>query len=87
MISAMTLKREPTGQRFLGIDGGGTRTVALMADGSGQSLCRLESGPANMKLLTDDQLAGHFRSIAKAMPCPDALGIGLSGAWVELDFR
>ena len=87
MISAMTLKREPTGQRFLGIDGGGTRTVALMADGSGQSLCRLESGPANMKLLTDHQLAGHFRSIAKAMPCPDALGIGLSGAWVELDFR
>ncbi|MEI8041418.1 MAG: N-acetylmuramic acid 6-phosphate etherase [Verrucomicrobiota bacterium] len=83
----MTLKREPTSQRFLGIDGGGTRTVALMADGSGQSLCRLESGPANMKLLTDHQLAGHFRSIAKAMPCPDALGIGLSGAWVEPDFR
>ena len=72
---------------FLGIEGGGTRTVALLANGSGQVLRRLETGPANMKLLTEAQLTRHFRSIAAALPAPDALGIGLSGAWVEADFR
>src|ERR1017187_6965382 len=40
-----------------------------------------------MKLLTEAQLTRHFRSIAAALPAPDALGIGLSGAWVEADFR
>jgi N-acetylmuramic acid 6-phosphate etherase len=82
----MILQREASGQKFLGIEGGGTRTVALLADGS-DSLCRLESGPANLKLLTGAQLIRHFRSLAKALPGPDALGIGLSGAWVEADFE
>ena len=72
---------------YLGIEGGGTRTVALLADGSGHILRRLETGPANMKLLTEAQLTRHFRSIAAALPLPDALGIGLSGAWTEADFR
>jgi len=73
--------------RYLGIEGGGTRTVALLADGSGETLRRLETGPANMKLLTAAQLTRHFRYIASAVPPPDALGIGLSGAWVEADFQ
>lgn len=70
----------------MGIEGGGTRTIALLADGSGQVLRRLEAGPANMKLLTEAQLTRQFRSIAAALPRPDALGIGLSGAWAEADF-
>jgi N-acetylmuramic acid 6-phosphate etherase len=40
-----------------------------------------------MKLLTEAQLTRQFRSIAAALPLPDALGIGLSGAWAEADFR
>jgi N-acetylglucosamine kinase-like BadF-type ATPase len=32
---------------FLGIDGGGTRTVAWLADGKGKLLARAESGPSN----------------------------------------
>jgi N-acetylglucosamine kinase len=32
---------------FLGIDGGGTRTVAWLADGEGKLLGRAESGPSN----------------------------------------
>ena len=71
----------------MGIEGGGTRTVALLADGHGQNLRRLETGPANMKLLTEAQLTRQFRSIAASLPRPDALGIGLSGAWAETDFR
>ena len=73
--------------RYLGIEGGGTRTVALLVDASGQILRRLETGPANMKLLSEVQLTQRFRSIAGALPVPDALGIGLSGAWAEADFR
>ena len=83
----MTRNSESAGARYLGIEGGGTRTVALLANGSGETLRRLETGPANMKLLTASQLTRHFRSIAAAMPKPDALGIGLSGAWVEADFQ
>src|ERR1019366_1829257 len=83
----MMRKPEYAGVRYLGIEGGGTRTVALLADSSGQTLRRLETGPANMKLLTEAQLTRQFRSIATALPRPDALGIGLSGAWAEADFR
>ena len=32
---------------FLGIDGGGTRTVAWLAEGEGKLLARAESGPSN----------------------------------------
>ena len=83
----MTHKPESADVRYLGIEGGGTRTVALLVDGNGQALRRLEQGPANMKLLTEAQLTRQFRSIASALPPPDAVGIGLSGAWAEADFR
>ena len=83
------MKRQPKSpdEKYLGIEGGGTRTVALLVDSSGRPLRRLETGPANMKLLTQAQLTQHFRSIAVALAGPDALGIGLSGAWTEVDFR
>ena len=83
------MKRNPEsgGLKYLGIEGGGTRTVALLADGSGRTLRRLETGPANMKLLTAVQLVRRFRSIATNLPLPDAAAIGLSGAWVEEDFQ
>ena len=70
---------------FLGIEGGGTRTVALLADLTGHLVKRAEFGPANLRLLTDAQLARHFRAIAKAFPKPAALGIGLAGAREERD--
>jgi N-acetylmuramic acid 6-phosphate etherase len=83
------MKRQPKSPagKYLGIEGGGTRTVALLADASGRILRRLEAGPANMKFLSEAQLTQHFRSIAAALPGPDALGIGLSGAWADADFR
>jgi N-acetylmuramic acid 6-phosphate etherase len=83
----MTRNPESADVKYLGVEGGGTRTVALLADGSGRALRRLETGPANMKLLTAAQLIRHFRSIATALPLPDAVAIGLSGAWVEADFQ
>src|SRR5437016_2861926 len=75
----------PSPKLFLGIEGGGTRTVGLLTNGEGQVLRRFEAGPANVKLLTDAQLATHFRVLASAFSRPDALGIGLAGAWAERD--
>ena len=70
---------------FLGIEGGGTRTVALLTHSDGKVLRRLEAGPANLKLLTDAQLIRHLRSLATASLRPNALAIGLAGAWAESD--
>ena len=69
------------------MDGGGTRSVALLVGEDGRVLRRIEAGPANVKLLTDAQLVSLFRSIAGALPKPSALGIGLAGAWAAADSR
>jgi len=70
---------------LLGIEGGGTRTVAVMADETGRLIHRVESGPANLRLLSDPQLGRHFRSIAAQFPKPAALGIGLAGVRTGAD--
>jgi N-acetylmuramic acid 6-phosphate etherase len=74
-------------QMFLGIEGGGTRTVALLADENERLLERREFGPANLKLLNDAQLVLHFRAISEAFPRPTALAIGLAGAREEKDWQ
>lgn len=81
----MTHRGGEKNQRFLGIEGGATRTVALLADSQGKTLRRLEAGPANLKLLTDSQLTEHLFGFAAALPRPDAVAIGLAGAWAESD--
>ena len=74
-------------QLFLGIECGGTRTVALLADANGRLVRRLEVGAANLRLLTDAQLLRHFKAIAKSFPKPTALAIGMAGMRTEADHR
>lgn len=50
----------------LGVEGGGTHTVALWADSSNKKFYRNEFECGNIKLLNDSQLENLFRSIAKA---------------------
>jgi N-acetylmuramic acid 6-phosphate etherase len=69
----------------LGIECGGTHTVALAATGQGIELSRSEFGPANLRLLSDAELQRHFRVIARKMPRPNALAIGMAGARTEQD--
>jgi N-acetylmuramic acid 6-phosphate etherase len=76
--------RQPT-DLYLGIEGGATRTVALIASGNGEAIQRVEAGPANLKLLSDSQLVNHLRSLATQLPRPRALAIGLAGAWSRAD--
>ena len=70
---------------LLGIESGGTRTLALAASDSGVELLRREFGPANLRLLDDRKLRQHFLSIAREMPRPSALAIGMAGARTEQD--
>ena len=70
---------------YLGIEAGGTRTVALAGGLGGSRVLRKESGPANLRLLDDAALIRHFRSIAKSMSRPDALAIGMAGARTDAD--
>jgi len=58
---------------FLGIDGGGTRTAAWLADGDGKFLARAESGPSNPHKVG---LGDAEREILKAFrACLQAAGI------------
>ncbi len=79
--------KEPVRPLFLGIEGGGSHTVAIMADAQKQFLKRFEAGPANLKLLSDAQLLGLFKTIAAAFPQPDGIGIGMAGARLETDWQ
>jgi N-acetylmuramic acid 6-phosphate etherase len=80
------MTKDPVPSSFiLGIEGGGTQTIAVMADAAGRLVRRVEAGPANLRLLSDAQLARHFRLIAKAFPWPVALGIGMAGVRGEED--
>jgi len=72
---------------WLGIEAGGTRTVAVVADGAGRLGQRLEAGPANLRLLSDDELDDHFRALARRLPPVCAVGIGMAGAREESDRR
>ncbi len=77
----------PARPLFLGIEGGGTHTVALLTDARRHFLQRFEAGPANIKLLSDAQLIRLLRSIAAEFPCPDTLAVGLAGARGESDWE
>ncbi|MSU41714.1 MAG: N-acetylmuramic acid 6-phosphate etherase [Pedosphaera sp.] len=69
----------------LGIEGGGTRTVAVMLDARGRVVRRAEFGPGNVRLLDDAQLRRLLQHIAAAFPKPDAVGLGMAGARTEKD--
>lgn len=74
---------------YLGIEGGGTRTVALLARGEGESPLRSEAGPANLRLMDDAALVAHLNSIDRlrdgvAVPL-GGLAIGMAGARTESD--
>lgn len=76
------MKQKTAGEpAFLGLDCGGTRSVAVYV--CGQSQRRAEAGPGNVRLLSDAQLLALFRELSgvhNGMPAPSAVGIGMAGA-------
>ena len=69
----------------LGIEAGATRTVAIAVSAHRSRPVRLEAGPANLWLLDDAQLTRLLESIARAMPRPHSLAIGMAGARTPAD--
>jgi N-acetylmuramic acid 6-phosphate etherase len=76
------LKNPPPGSPlFLGIETGASRSVAILADAGGGCLQRIEgSVPANLRLLSDAGLRELLQEIARRLPPPTAVGIGMAGA-------
>jgi N-acetylmuramic acid 6-phosphate etherase len=74
--------------RFLGIECGGTRSVALFDPASGGDFQRAEFGPANLRLIDDAGLVRHFKVIQRATaPVFTGIVIGMAGARTEHDRR
>ena len=69
----------------LGIECGGTRSVALFVDGPHAR--EWNGGPANLRLLDDTRLRRHLRSIARTFSAPSAIAIGMAGARTEADWQ
>ncbi len=65
---------------ILGIEGGGTRTNALLADARGQEIQRAVFGPGNVRLMDDYALVRLLKNVAEQFPKPDAVGLGMAGA-------
>jgi len=76
---------------LLGIECGGTRTVALGAvagpDYALAAPTRIEAGPCNLRLVTDDALEAHFRFVASQFPQPSGIGVGMAGVRDAADIR
>jgi N-acetylmuramic acid 6-phosphate etherase len=71
---------------WLGIDCGGTRSVAAYECGEVRK--RLEGGPGNLRMLSDAQLLALYRSLAKihgSLPAPKAITIGMASARLAMD--
>ncbi|HEY0455641.1 MAG TPA: BadF/BadG/BcrA/BcrD ATPase family protein, partial [Verrucomicrobiae bacterium] len=78
-------KARPASLSFLGIEGGATHTVVLLADENGRLIKRHELGPANLRLLNDRDLLQLLRTLHKLFPAPSGVAIGLAGARSESD--
>jgi len=66
--------------RLLGIEGGGTRTTALLVEGADTVLASFAVDPGNLQLLNAEGLAALLSSIRDQLPSqPDRIGIGMAG--------
>ncbi|MCR4440202.1 MAG: BadF/BadG/BcrA/BcrD ATPase family protein [bacterium] len=72
----------------VGIDGGGTRTRALLAKESGEVLAQAEAGVSNVQVVGPDKLPGVIAEVLQALQersglaslLPDHMYLGLAGA-------
>lgn len=72
--------------RFLDIEGGGTRTIALLAGSRGQILKRLELGPLNLKLSSDADILRRLHQIRRSIiHHPSSLSVCVAGCRTGAD--
>ncbi len=74
------------GSFFLGIEGGGTRTVALLGDARGQIHKRFELGPLNLKIASDADVLRRLREIkGRATVRPSSWSLCIAGCRTAAD--
>jgi N-acetylmuramic acid 6-phosphate etherase len=74
------------GPFFLGIEGGGTRTVGLLGDARGRIRKRFELGPLNLKLASDADVHRRLREIkSRAALRPSSWSLCLAGCRTAVD--
>ena len=59
----------------------------MLADAAGRLVRRVEAGPGDVRLLTDGALLTLLREVARDLPRPVAIAIGLAGARDEAQWR
>ena len=64
---------------LIGLECGGTRTVAIAATPDLQLIQRMEAGACNLRLVSDAELESHFSRIAAQLPPAAAIGVGMAG--------
>ncbi|MCL2195095.1 MAG: hypothetical protein FWB76_04000 [Oscillospiraceae bacterium] len=66
-----------TPHAFLGIDGGGTKTTAVLCSAQGEVIARAEAGSLNYRALGYDTARASLRDVLSQLPCePSAAFIG-----------
>ena len=78
-VAVTITSTQPQDGILLGIECGGTRTLALACDHSGALLKRIESGAANLRLVSDAVLLQRFTDLRDALPPVLAIGAGMAG--------
>ena len=76
---------------LLGMECGGTHSVAAVTLPSTQEPQLFRFGPANLRLVSDPDLVRHFQrakvALAASARLPDAMAIGMAGVRTEADCR
>jgi len=72
-------------QTFLGIDGGGSKTRALLIDSQGQAIFRATAGPSNLNAYDESTVLASLQEaiapcVEAAGSAPSAVCFGLAGA-------
>lgn len=71
--------------KLLGIETGGTKTIAIAATADLQQVGRHELGPANLRLISDKEFLALLRELKSRVGTPAGIGIGLPGLRTEAD--
>src|SRR4051812_13600063 len=74
-----------SGPIILGIETGGTKTIAIAATSGLKQVGRWELGPANLRLISDRDFLALLNELKSKVGTPAAIGIGLPGVRTEAD--
>jgi len=82
--------RRPTPALFLGIEGGASRTTAVLMDAKGHILKRTEGGPSNLRLTKNTEILRLWKQFQKELSTskfsqPTAVGAFLAGCRTHVD--